>query len=385
MRWTRLLLLVLLLCLTLCCCIIFYPAYQAASTSPSHDALAVFILNGFTTAPKQMQGPLPWVMFVLLALFVLMVDLDIRLKKRYTHGSAHHATWRDARPFVQARPSFPRLPSMSRALQVFSARPPSPSRLLLGTYQGKTIALSEQQQESNILLTAPIGAGKTSRMIIPNLLEEQGNRSLFIADVKNELLRTTAGAVRQHHTVWVVSPTHPERSKGYNPLALIHNIEDAQEFARCWVSNTGKSEEDFWPNAAIQLMTATLMHLRSAEPDAPFSRVADILCHMPYSAMKDTLLNSPSSRARKEITAFFDYMDMNPKLIGSLMVDTGTRFQLLESDQIKALTHTNQIDFRAMTEHPTALYLSIPRRYAQRYQPLLACFMMQMFATWEEI
>jgi type IV secretion system protein VirD4 len=37
-----------------------------------------------------------------------------------------------------------------------------------------------------------------------------------------------------------------------------------------------------------------------------------------------------------------------------------------------------------MADRPIALYLSIPRRYQERYQPLLACFMMQMFAAWEE-
>jgi type IV secretion system protein VirD4 len=48
------------------------------------------------------------------------------------------------------------------------------------------------------------------------------------------------------------------------------------------------------------------------------------------------------------------------------------------------VTAHNNIDFRAMTERPIALYLSIPRRYHERYQPLLACFMMQAIAAWEE-
>jgi len=84
------------------------------------------------------------------------------------------------------------------------------------------------------------------------------------------------------------------------------------------------------------------------------------------------------------VTALFDYLDKNPKLVGSLMADTGTRFQLLVSDQVRAVTAHNDIDFRAMAERPVALYLSIPRRYQERYQPLLACFMMQAFSAWEE-
>jgi len=257
------------------------------------------------------------------------------------------------------------------------------SRLVLGTYHGKVIALSEKQQESNVLLTAPIGAGKTARVMIPNLLQERGSRSLFISDVKGELVRITAGTVSQSHEVWVFSPLHPHESEGYNPLAAIASVEDAQELARCWIANTGKSKEAFWPNSAIKLMTATLLHLRVAEPAAPFYRVAEILCGMTYEEMKRTLSTSPSRQTRSEVTAFFDYLDKNPKLVGSLMADVGTRFQLLASEQIRAVTARQEIDFRAMAERPIALSLSIPRRYQERYQPLLACFMMQMFAAWE--
>ncbi len=105
---------------------------------------------------------------------------------------------------------------------------------------------------------------------------------------------------------------------------------------------------------------------------------------MTYGQMKQTLLTSPSRKTRDEVTALFDYLDKNPKLVGSLMADIGTRFQLLVSDHIREVTARNDIDFQTMAERPIALYLSIPPRYAQRYQPLLACMMMQMFATWEE-
>ncbi len=235
-----------------------------------------------------------------------------------------------------------------------------------------------------MLLTAPIGAGKSSKIIIPNLLRETGARSLFISDVKGELVRITAGALARYHEIWVFSPMSPERSTGYNPLAFIRSVEDAQEFATCWVKNTGASKDDFWPNTAKKLLTATLLHLRKAEPDAPFSRVADILCTTSYEELKQLFAGSPSIHARREVKTFFEYIDLNPKLTGSVMTDLNTRFQLLTSDQIRDVTARNEIDFAAMAQRPIALYMSIPRRYAERYQPLLACFMMQMFSVWEE-
>ncbi len=400
MKWPRKIFFVLWLALIGWLVVWLYPFVQPLVQHPPQHGWLTLVVNNLLHAKQNqniLYGPMTWVLVGIIGLMVLMMEIETRTRKTTTHGSAHVASGREIRPFVHAPKRFPHLPHLPHLPRLPRVRnttpavqrlqPPSPppaSRLILGTYRGRVISLTEQQQESNVLLTAPIGAGKTARVIIPNLLEERGSRSLFISDVKGELVRLTAGRVSQFHDVWVFSPLKPQESEGYNPLAFMRSVEDAQEFARCWVANTGKSKEAFWPNSAIKLMTATLLHLRAAEPDAPFSRVADILCTMPYEQMKRTLTTSPSQQARDEVTAFFAYMDKNPKLVGSLMADVGTRFQLLASEHIRAVTARNDIDFAAMADRPIALYLSIPRRYQERYQPLLACFMMQMFAAWEE-
>jgi type IV secretion system protein VirD4 len=383
MKWTKVVSAILLLFLLVSLLYILYPIVSPLMAHPPRRGwLTIIVSTMLTSKQNPLAGPFPYVLLGLIACLWLTATIEMRTRKRSTHGSAHLASRREARAFVHMTRRRVLLDKARRAIQV--QRHPPESSLLLGRYKGSEISLDEKQQESNAILTAPINAGKSSRVVIPNLYREQGNRSLFVSDVKGELVRKTAGAVSVYHEVWVFAPMRPQESEGYNPLAHIRNVEDAQEFARSWVDNTGKSKEDFWPDAARRLMTATLLHLRVAEPDAPFSRVADILCVMTYDQMKHTLLTSPSDKTREEVTALFDYLDKNPKLVGSLMADTGNRFQLLVSDQIRAVTARNDIDFRAMAERPIALYLSIPPRYAERYQPLLACFMMQMFATWEE-
>ncbi len=354
---------------------------------PQGGWLTALIQTLLTSKQEQsfIFSPMFWVLAGILGLMVIMAEIDLRSRRSTTHGSAHTADRREMRPFIRSTRRLPRWrhagPPKQAAQQSKSTFPET--RLLLGTYRGREISLSEEQQESNIFLVAPIGAGKTSRVVTPNILREYGKRSLLIPDVKGELHSETGGWVAQHHQVWVFDPAHPDRSDGYNPLAFIRTFEDAQEYARCWVANTGKSPEEFWPNEARDLMTWTMMHLRAAEPQAPFSRVADILCRQPYPQLKRTFLTSPSPDIAELAFPFFDYMDKNPKLVGTLMVDLSTRFQLLISDQVRAVTASNQIDFAAMAERPIALYLAIPRRYAERYQPLLACLVMQMFASWE--
>ena len=390
MKWPRKVFFVLWLVLVVWLVIWLYPFVRPLLQHPPKSGLLTALAHNLLTSQQPqslLASPMPWVLLGIGGLMLLMREIETRTRRLDTHGSAHHATRRERRPFDHAPRRFPRLPSLHKPRS--SPFPPAQhrtpeARLVLGTSHGRVISLSEKQQESNVIAVSSIGAGKTARIVTPNLLEEPGSRSLLISDVKGELVRLTAGAVSCYHDIWVFAPHKPQESEGYNPLAHIRGVEDAQEFARCWVENTGKSKEDFWPDSARRLMTAAILHLRAAEPDAPFSRVAEILCIMTYPQMKHTLLTSPSRKTREEVTALFDYLDKNPKLVGSLMADTGTRFQLLVSDQVRVVTAHNDIDFRAMAERPIALYLSIPRRYQERYQPLLACFMMQAFATWEE-
>ncbi len=395
MKWPRKVFFVLWLVLVVWLLVWLYPFVHPLLRHPPKSGWVTALVHNLLTSQQPqnlMASPLSWVLLGIGGLMLLMMEIETRTRRTTTHGSAHSASRREMRPFVQTSQRFPRVPRLPHIpfprigllKQTTNGQGPVlEARLVLGAYRGRAISLSAEQQESNILAVAPIGAGKTSRVISLNVLREWGKRSLLIPDVKGELLGVTGGWVAQHHEVWVFDPVHPGRSTGYNPLAFINTFDDAQEYARCWVSNTGKSPEEFWLDAARDLMSWTMMHLRVAEPQAPFARVADILCRQTYPRLKSTLLNSPSQEIRELALPFFDYMDRHEKLIGALMVDLSTRYQLLVSQDVRAVTSRNQIDFAAMAERPIALYLSLPRRYAERYQPLFACMVMQMFASWE--
>ncbi|GCE19555.1 type IV secretory system conjugative DNA transfer family protein [Dictyobacter kobayashii] len=141
----------------------------------------------------------------------------------------------------------------------------------LGFYQKKLIALDEQFQESHVLVLAPTGKGKTSRIIIPALLREFGSRSLFINDTKGELVELTAGHLSLYHHCMVFAPTEPTRSHRYNPLAHVSTMDDAEALAHCLIDNTGTSREEFWNSAPKLLVASAVLHLRVAEPKAPLA------------------------------------------------------------------------------------------------------------------
>jgi type IV secretion system protein VirD4 len=396
MRWPKVA--VLVCCLLLTIYILYYAWPLIGPIIESHprnyNDFVYRVLDSLITPLQGMNGLRSDVWFVVFGLGGLMyalISYDLKHRPSTTHGSAHPASRREARPY-RAPYKLPALPNVrrpGRTLQKFTTLWRGRAArhaffLRLGKYHGQDIALSEEQQYRHLLLTGPTGGGKSARFFVPNLLREMGTRSLFIADLKNELYKICAGWLSQHMQIWLFAPLQPTISAGYNPLAHIRGVEDAQDFAEAWVVNTGVSQkESFWDTNSRLLISAMALHLVETEENPPFSRLADMLCNRSYEEIRDTLRGSPSYGARYIAGQFLEHMEKNERLVGSQMADTSNRFQLLASPQARAITTTNTIDFEEMISTPTAFFLSIPRPATKRYRPLLAVLTQQMFAAWE--
>ena len=357
-----------------------------------------------TDVAKGGDGPNPIVVVSFVAAMLLVGQLSLVLRPRTTHGSAGFAPWRERAHFAIPGRVKTALSSLTRVvvlpfvliwtlltagkeqallqsgLLFRKARTPY---FLLGRCGWRTIALNEELQHAHVLIVAPTGSGKTRLLIIPNLLIELGKRSLFIADLKDdELYSLTAGAVARSHDIRVFAPLKPQRSHGYNPLAHIHSVADAQDMAECWVNNTGLSKEEFWLTSSKLLITAVALHLRDTEPDAPFSRLSDILTGS-AKTIKQILATTPSLNAQRVGKEFLGRMEDHEKLIASVLSDLGNRFQILADPDIRAVTEANEIDFDAMNDEVIAFYLCVPRKATRRLKPLLATLTMQLFSAWE--
>lgn len=328
-----------------------------------------------------------WIILSIGLLMCMIVWYDSKFRRRTTHGSAHHAGRREINKYIRPR----RIPALQRSGPTRSIQTSAGGRagrrafrFRLGWSRGREISLTEQQQYQHLLLTAPTGAGKSARLFIPNLLRETGTRSLFIGDLKNELYQVTAGWLAQHMQIWLFAPLRKD-SQGYNPLAHIRSVEDAQDFAEAWVSNTGGGGKDgeFWVNNAKLLITAMTLHLLATRKAPAFSELADVLTTSSFKEIQTILNGTRSPDARRLARQFLENMSQNERLVGSIMTDMGNRFQLLASAQARAVTATNEINFEEMIETPTAFFLTIPRSETRRYRPLLAVLTMQMFTAWE--
>ncbi len=350
------------------------------------------------------EQPYTWVMFATMFALIGLAAIDSSLRRYAPYGSARSASWREARRFrvsrgtpraLRASLSLLRAPLLlaigaiwmldTTRVNVQLQRGGRASHFITGKFHGRLIGLNEHDQEEHLLLTGPTGSRKSTLEMIGNLLREQGSRSLFIPDLKNELHRIAAGFLAKHHQIWRFAPRHPHTSHGYNPLAYVKDAMDATLLAETWIFNTGVSRNDpFWSTIAQHFICAVILHIRKTEPLAPFARLHDYIVLKSYEELKDILIHSPSQTAREKMQQFLNNMGKNERLVGSTMSDIGIRFQLFDIEAVRTVTAINEIDFNAMVDDPTALFLSIPRSEVKVYRPLMATFTMQMFRTWEQ-
>ncbi len=258
--------------------------------------------------------------------------------------------------------------------------------LVLGRVGRRLVALPERDQYEHLLLVAPTGAGKTSGVILPNLLAEPGTRSLVITDPKRELLRKSTPALLTRYSrerVWTLDFLDPTLSRGYNPLAYVTDAATADLFAQTWVRNTGESKDAFWSNAARTLIGAAALHLVATEPEItpPLIALVDLLCGNPAETVSATLADSPVPEVRRLARGFLANMAKNERLLGSVFTELPPRFTCLNLPPVCTVTGTNEIDFAQLAHEPTALYLALDPQYSRTLAPLTACFFLHFFTT----
>lgn len=273
----------------------------------------------------------------------------------------------------------------------FMFRKNAPSFLQLGRERetGTPTGLTDTYLFEHLILVAPSGAGKSSRVILPGLLTETGKHLLYINDSKSEIWPKTAGYLSQYYRLWRFAPMDAEHSHGFNPLANVHNQADADDLAHSFILNTGTSGSDaFWDETAELIISAAILHLvDSARQDGqgcpPLVELARLL-NQPRDQLYNALMHSPSAAARRMIRGFFSYLDSGKVTETSIMLGILHRFRRLTDEHTAQVTSINEIDFDKMLDdpRPTALYMSIPDTAAERLQPLSAIFLRQAFTCW---
>jgi type IV secretion system protein VirD4 len=173
--------------------------------------------------------------------------------KQLTTLSGEHRLGRRSGTIRGARP---RSWARSRDLPELVVRRAQPGRFTLGRLDGRLLA---SEPESHVALIAPTRSGKTSRYVIPWLLEHDG--PAIVTSTKSDVLRATRGWRSRRGRVTVWDPFGP-RSDNWTPLTGCTDWQHALAQAQ-WLGDAaqeGDSEvASFWRGEAARLL-APLLH-----------------------------------------------------------------------------------------------------------------------------
>ncbi len=239
-----------------------------------------------------------------------------------------------------------------------------PMRFVLGlTDDDQDVRVTAEDSVRHVIVAGPTGSGKTSRILIPNLIK-RWNASCIVTeatagDEPPDLYQKTSGfrkAMGSH--VYYFNPDDLA-SHRINPIDQIASVDDAQVLANLIIENTNKKDggggEQIWDNSERHLLTALLLH--AAGKSASLVDVRDWLTSG-QEGMKAELLASPVAKARSEYAAFYNVSTEGFRngVISGLMV----RLNLWVSPRIAALTAKTDIDMELIERELFTLYLAVP-------------------------
>ena len=291
-------------------------------------------------------------------------------------------------------------PKLTHSTQVKKAKLLEPWGIVLGKYgkpnsKGPLLRVNADDY-ANILISGPPGAGKSTGIFEPTLLEYPG--SAIVYDIKGELYESTA-RLRQSKgdDVFVFSPFNMELadsdrhghdlidiSHSFNPLLEIKAIEDLENRLTALhaladnllIAKT--PQEDSLLNDGISIFVAVAAVLCHRQEKPTLRMVKEML--VPQVVEEGELpdikrsLHALSELAPEQISkgALETAAAMDNKSLGIyISVLMGAGLKAWDEPAIIRATTENNISFKTMRSKPMSLYITIPQEYTEVSAPVV--------------
>jgi len=259
---------------------------------------------------------------------------------------------------------------------------------------GDDLRLSEEDSFQNVCVMARIGAGKTSRYIIPNVLSKARTKcSLVVNDPKGEVFKSTSAFMKKNgFKVIVIEPENLARSSFFNPLAETNDEVELEQIAeilvRCGSPISG-GKDDFWLQGAIRFVSLFIKCLKNAGEQNP----AYFNLHNLYYLFQnfgedgsnlDTFMsqytidpNNPSDESLWN--EYKGVLTGNKEGVQSFVLNAITSLKALSNKNIAKITSKSDIQLKDIRDEKTIIYLITPAQHAEYYSFFTSLFFRSVF------
>jgi len=247
---------------------------------------------------------------------------------------------------------------------------------------GNKLHLSERDSMQNVCVMARIGAGKTSRYIIPNILQKARTKcSMVVNDPKGEVFENTSEHMRRSgYKVVVIDPENLERSSRFNPFTEARNEIEIEQIAEILIHSGSPRQggkDEFWLNGATRFVSLFIKCLKNAGRDNPAYYNLHNLYYLfqnfgedgqqleefmlryvrnPDDALDNTLWNE-----------WQGVLTGNKEGVQSFILNAITALRSLSNRNIAALTARSDIDLEDIRSEKTIIYMITPAQNTEYY------------------
>ena len=266
---------------------------------------------------------------------------------------------------------------------------PSHSGLLL---DGHSLHLSERESFQNVCVIARVGAGKTSRFIIPNILDKaQRACSLVINDPKGEAFEATSGTLaRNGYRIILIDPENPERSHRFNPLGEAQDLIELEQIAEILVAAGNPGDRDpFWNRGATRFIGLLLKCLRNVAADNPEHLTLANLNYLfqnfggdgsPLDNWMAGASIDPDNPA--DATLWNEWkgaLTGNEEGVRSFVLNALTALRAMSNRNVARLTSKSDFNLASLRHQKTAIFLVTPPQFQEYYAFLVSIFFRSVF------
>lgn len=267
---------------------------------------------------------------------------------------------------------------------------PRNTGLLLDGADGR---LSERESFQNVCVIARVGAGKTSRYIIPNVLDKaKSNVSIVVNDPKGEVFEATSGFMQaKGYRVITLNPEDLERSSSFNPLLEAKNDIELEQVAEILVkAGSGSSPKDaFWDNGAVRIVSVLLKLLQRAGTQNPayftLGNLYYLLQHFGTdgSPLDDFVIQWAYDPLNPNDSTLWDEWrgatTGNSNAVQSFVLTALTSLRAFTNQNMVQLTAESSFDLESIRAKKTIIYFIIPAQHAEYYGFWTSVFFRSVF------
>lgn len=249
---------------------------------------------------------------------------------------------------------------------------------------GYKLRLTREASFSHLAVLGPSGQGKTSRVILPNLLQLD-DVSLVITDPSRELYEKSSGCLAQKgYNVQLIDFSRPNQSLGFNPLHQL-KFEEAGLLAHILIKSANYQDycgsSKFWYISTEQLVKLVIQ-LLIAWGNSEFINLPNVRHLLNYvlhpdfvSVIKRKLGGEYSSL----IASFEGLLAVNRSMLQSYIAVAMSSLQLVENQELAGMLINQEIDLELVRSKKTAIFVSVPAEKMDYYSFLLNLFYAQLF------